>query len=430
MDDSAGLVARRLALGILRRVDTEEAFADLLLGAHLPQLNPADRGLVTQLVLGTLAWRGRYDYELAQLSSRPLSAIEPPLLNLLRMGLHQLRTMTRVPPHAVLDTCVRLARELRDARAGGFVNAILRAATRTTRALPDRNRNEIEYLSVAYSHPRWLVEQFHAWFGGDQIEARLAANNEPAPNAIRLNLLRRDVGDLLDALARDGMRIAARGQYPETLILDGAPVFDGECYRAGLFTPQAEASQLISRLLAPARGALVVDCAAAPGGKSSHLAALVGPAGRVIALDRRLAGLKQARSLAGRLGHQNLYFVRCDSSATLPLPNCCAPFVLLDAPCSGLGTLREHPEIRWRLKPSDLNRMSRLQSAMLEQAAKLVSHGGALVYSVCSSAPAEGSSVVRRFLTTNAHFSADPTPLDSKICREGFFATRLTRRAV
>jgi len=199
-------------------------------------------------------------------------------------------------------------------------------------------------------------------------------------------------------------------------------------------------------MLAAPAGATVIDCAAAPGGKATHLAEMVGAQGRVLALDVNAAGLRHARELAARLGHRNVAFVRADTAVALPLrPESC-DFVLLDAPCTGLGTLREHPEIRWRLKASDLNRMGVLQASMLEHTAALVRAGGVIVYAVCSLAPEEGRDVISRFLARHREFALDPNPpvrvflpqaFDAEglmLTRpdrdglDGFFAARLVRR--
>lgn len=440
--ESAGIHARRIALEILVRVDIEGAFADVLLGSRLAELdNSADRRLVTQLVLGTITWRGWLDYELARLSSRPLKAIDPPILNLLRMGLYQLRRLTRVPAHAALDTAVRLAREISgNAGVSGFVNAVLRAATRAAPSLPDRSLDEIDYLSVYYSHPRWLVEKFRSWFGVDQAEAIMAANNQAAPNVIRLNLSQGQEQDLVERIERDGMKVARCGVFPETIVLEGAPLFDSSSYRDGIFAMQSEASQVIARMLAPSRGMTVLDCAAAPGGKSAHLAELVGRMGRVIALDRKIGGLRQARAVVTRLGHRNIEFIRCDLTTFLPFSPRSFKYVLLDAPCTGLGTLREHPEIRWRLSPDDLTRLSRLQERMLNKVAGLVAPEGTLVYSVCSPAPEEGLQLIQRFLCDYPHFRLEQVgyaregravpaiSLDKQVSEAGFFAARLRRR--
>lgn len=444
----AGLATRRIALEILRRVDADRAFADVLLGHRVgDRANPADRRLLTLLVLGTIAWQGRLDYELARLSSRPLDQLDPAVLALLRLGLYQLRRLSRVPAHAAVDTAVRLARELRGGAAvSGFVNAVLRAATRRTVALPSRSTDEATYLAVAYSHPRWMVERFVQWFGVAAAEAIMAADNEAAPNAIRLNLARGSAAELLERILSDGMEVASYGLMPETVLLRGALAFDSGSYREGRFAVQAEASQIVAQLLAPPPGATVVDCTAAPGGKTAHLAEIVGANGQVIALDLNLAGLKQARSVAARLGHHNIQFARCDTATALPLRPRAFEHVLLDAPCTGLGTLREHPEIRWRLKPGDFARMADLQTRMLENAAGLVATGGAIVYSVCSLAPEEGELVVTGFLARHPEFVSDAAPMrhgppaelidadgfmrtrPDRAARDGFFAARLKKR--
>ena len=441
--DSRGQPARRIALEILLRVDRDRAFADVLLGHRLRAIaNPADRRLVTQLVLGTIAWQLRLDFELAQHATRPLAELDPAIRTILRMGLYQLRLLTRIPPHAVVDTAVP-----RQSAAGGFVNAVLRNAIRTPARMPKRGADAAAYLAITCSHPQWMVERFIEWFGVDAAEAIMNANNAAAPTAIRLNLSQGAPEELIDRVTHDGMTIARCGIFPETLILDGAASFDSESFRAGLFTPQSEASQIVGRLVAPSPGAMIVDCAAAPGGKSTHLAELTGARGWVIALDRNATGLKNARAIARRLGHHNIHLARCDVASALPLRPGSADYVLLDAPCTGLGTLREHPEIRWRLEPGDFARMARLQATMLENAAAIVAPGGVIVYAVCSLAPPEGAGVVNDFLERHPAFTVDRksvviTQLADLIdaegflrtrpdreSRDGFFAARLIRRA-
>ena len=445
--DDAGLAVRRAALEILVRVENRGSYADVLLGSRLPAFAEADRRLLTRLVLGTLAWRGRLDYEIERLARRPLAEIDPVVLEILRLGLFQLRFLDRIPKHAAVDTAVTLAHENRAARgAHGFVNAVLRAATRGAIDLPSRSRGEIGYLAVRWSHPRWLVERIVEWFGVEGAESLMAANNEAAPTAIRLNLRRAGRDEILALIARDGMEVAAAGRFPETVILKGAPRFDCESFREGLFHVQSEASQIVARILAPTPGATVIDCAAAPGGKTTHLAELAGAEGRVIGFDINLAGLRAAASVARRLGDLNAMFVQADTSSAIPFRSEAFDFVLLDAPCTGLGTLREHPEIRWRLGPGDPARMGEIQSAMLSNAATLVRKGGAIVYAVCSLAPEEGSAVVAGFLDCNREFMIDPKPPWSAEIADligpsgtillrpdrggfdGFFAARIIRR--
>jgi 16S rRNA (cytosine967-C5)-methyltransferase len=405
---SVGLTARQIALEILMAVEHRGSYADAMLGTRVPALPPPDRRLTTRLVLGTLAWRARLDYELQRFCGRDLARIQPEALTIMRMGLLQIRFLDRIAPHAAVSTSVELAKRSQGARAAaGFVNAVMRRATREKVALPARGDDEIGWLAIAYSHPRWMVERFIDWFGQDGAQRLMAANNEAAPNVVRLNLARASREQIVLRLQADGTEVETLARFPETATLRGAARFDSPTYREGLFQPQSEASQLVVRLLAPPGGASVADCAAAPGGKAAHLAELVGPDGRVTAMDINFAGLKSARRLCRQLHHRNVQFVQADTSSTLPLAERSFDCVLLDAPCTGLGTLREHPEIRWRLRPDDPARMAVLQSRMLTNAAAMVRPGGAMVYSVCSLAPEEGEHVVRAFLDTHRAFQLD-----------------------
>ncbi|HKN01665.1 MAG TPA: 16S rRNA (cytosine(967)-C(5))-methyltransferase RsmB [Candidatus Binataceae bacterium] len=442
---SAGLHARQIAAEILMMVEHRGGYADALLGARLPALELPDRRLATRLVLGTIAWQARLDYELERLCKRDLAGIQPEAVTIMRMGLLQLRFLDRIPHHAAVSTSVELAKRSRGAKAAaGFINAVMRRATRETIALPARTADEIRWLAIMYSHPRWMVERFVEWFGREDAERLMAANNEAAPNVLRLNLARASRAEIVAKLEADGMEIASEGRAAETVILKGAPRFDGESYRAGLFQAQSEASQLVTRMLAPARGATVVDCAAAPGAKSAHLAELVGSPGRVIAVDLNLAGLKSARGVCRQLHHRNVDFIRADAFAALPMRERRFEYVLLDAPCTGLGTLREHPEIRWRLGPDDPSRIAKLQLQMLRNAAAIVQPGGAIVYSVCSLAPEEGEAVIREFLRAQPEFEIDahaPNCDDllgadgvmrtrpDRGSLDGFFAARLKRKS-
>ena len=445
--ESSGLRTRRTALEVLVRVARERAFADVLLGHRLAGFAAPDRRLVTQIVLGTIAWQGRLDYELERVASRALDTLAPEILAVLRMSLFQLRILTRIPPHAAVDTAVTLAREAAGDGLARFVNGVLRNALRNPIARPQRERDELAYLAAIHSHPRWLVAKFIEWFGVSEAEAVLAANNNAAPNVLRLNLAMGEAGELVARLEREGFEIASRGRFPETIVLGSAPLFDAHAFRDGICYPQAEASQIVARMLAPARDAIVVDCAAAPGGKAAHLAELTGAGGRIVALDFSLAAMKKTWGLAARLGHRNILVARADTATALPLRPQSFGYVLLDAPCTGTGTLREHPEIRWRLRPGDFARMAVLQARMLEQAATLVRPQGAIVYSVCSLAPEEGSGVVEDFLAHHAEFAIEMPPelrerldglVDTKGCLrtrpdrgglDGFFAARMIRRA-
>src|ERR1700721_733664 len=272
-----GLASRMAAVEILYRVDQESGYADVRPGGRVPDFSPADRRLITRLVLGTLAWQWRLDFELTHLTGRKLAGVQPEALAIMRMGLFQLRYLDRIPQHAVVDTAVSIAKRIPKARdASGFINAVMRRATREKASLPGREKNEKNYLAVAYSHPRWMVERFVDWFGVENAERLMTANNDAAPNVIRLNLGRGSRAEILEKLTEDGFEIGTHGRAPETIVLSSAPHFESRAYREGLFHAQSEASQMVVRMLAPKAGATVVDCAAAPGGKATHLAEIVG----------------------------------------------------------------------------------------------------------------------------------------------------------
>jgi 16S rRNA (cytosine967-C5)-methyltransferase len=424
------------------------AFADAVLGSTLrgAHLDPRDRALATQLVYGTLAWQGLLDHVLARLGREP-RRLDPDVRTLLRLALFQIIKLDRVPEFAAVDTAVDLAKTIKGGAPSGLVNAILRRFLREGRSLalpPESDR--ARHLAVATSHPRWLVERWLDELGLDDAPALLASDNEPAPTTLRVLTARGSREHLIAALA-DAQVAARPTQYAaDGLILESAadPIaLPG--WREGWFTVQGEASQLVAAMLGAAPGARVLDVCAAPGGKALAAAGTVGPAGLTVALDPHHAGLARLRAEAGRLG---LRVARVRADATrLPLANG-AHFdaVLVDAPCSGLGTLRQHPEIRWRRQPADVAALAALQTRLLAAAASHVRPGGALVYATCTISRMENDAVVDAFLSAHAEFRPeDPRPFLPRPAHDlvdargalrtfphrhhldGFFALRMTR---
>jgi len=406
-DLNPGHRVRGLAHEVLVRVETEEAFADVLLAHRLEatRLSVADRALVTRLVYDTLAWQGRLDHHLSQLVRRPLASLDPTVRAALRLGLCQLTILERVPAHAAVDTSVRLARRGGGPGAAGLVNAVLRRAARegaTSHVLPDAETDPIERLAVELSHPRWLVELWARELGVDEARALLAANNQHGRTTLRANLARTSLADLMRELTE--VRVEATpGRYaPAALdVTHGAGVLRGlDAFAAGRFAFQGEASQLVAALVAPADGARMLDACAAPGGKACALAA----EGTVVALDPHVAGARRITAEAVRLGVSTLHATVADARR----PPLAGDFdaVLVDAPCSGLGTLRRHPELRWRRQAADVGRLAALQRELLAGVAPLVRPGGTLVYAVCTLTEAETTGVVEDFLATQQRFRA------------------------
>jgi len=422
--------ARAVAHEVLVRVETTDAFADLLLGHRLAEerLAPADRSLATRLVFGALAWQRRLDLHLAPCLHMPVAALEPAVRAALRLGLYQLLFLDRVPAYAAVDASVRLAGRACGRGAAGLVNAVLRrAAAEGPAILPPPG--SLERLAVEWSHPSWLVERWAREFGRDALPALLAANNQRAPTALRTNRRRTTPESLAAELAAAGVATRPGTWSPDALLVErgGARVRELAAYRAGRLAFQGEASQLVTLLLDPARGAHVLDACAAPGGKAMHAADLTGPDGCVVALDRRRGGLRRAAAEAGRLGVSGVFPVVADARRpplTRPLD-----VVLVDAPCSGLGTLRRHPEVRWRRRPEDIPRLAVLQQEILRGLAPLVRPGGVLVYAVCTLTRDENEQVVEEFQHAEPRFVVEdarahlPASAAAAVTGHGFLRT-------
>jgi 16S rRNA (cytosine967-C5)-methyltransferase len=442
--------ARRLAWQVLNAVESG-GFADAALGERLrgAKLASRDRALATQLVYGTLAWQGLLDRAIAQYGRDP-RRLDPPVRTLLRLALFQLVCLDRVPEFAAVDTAVELAKEVKRGAAAGLVNAVLRRFLREGREIhvPARDADLEGHLAAHYSHPRWLVARWLAELGPTDTEALLAANNAPAPTVVRVNSSRIERSALARAFEEEGIASRPGAFAPDALVVEpGGDPAGLPGFRDGQFTLQGEASQLVVALLDPPSGGRVLDTCAAPGGKTTGAAERVG-GGVVVAMDRHRPGVQQLRREAVRLGLRNILALQSDATV-LPLRSSwSADAVLVDAPCSGLGTLRQHPEIRWRRRPDDLGSLAALQVRLLAAAAPHVRPGGALVYSTCTISTVENEAVVEQFLASSAPFDIDdPRPHLPSAAQvlvdghgflrtfphrhglDGFFAARMIRRA-
>jgi 16S rRNA (cytosine967-C5)-methyltransferase len=445
--------ARAAAWEILQRVE-EGAFADALLGHELGkrQLERRDQALVTRIVYGTLAWQGYLDYLLRSFTRRDASTLEMQIRVLLRMGLFQIVKLTRVPPFAVVDTTVELSKLHRHGSATGLVNAVLRRAAREWQkvALPARETALAEHLSIRFSHPRWLVELWVAELGADEAEALLAANNEEAPTVLRVNLHRQTRAGAVEELRQAGFDAVPASRSPAGLrIVPGGFPTGVPGYAEGRVSLQGEASQLVALMVGARPGDRVLDACAAPGGKATAIAELMADTGTVHALDVSEAGVRRIAAMGRRLGLSNVRASVADATDWQPPPAERDGFdcVLVDAPCTGLGTLRQHPEVRWRRSAADVTRAADLQRRILIHMAEFVRPGGALVYATCTLTREENEAVVTALLSSTDGFVVDdPRPLLPEAAHglvgadgflrtvphrhdlDGFFAARLKRR--
>lgn len=430
------MTARDVARRVLRRVD-DGAYATLALAGELQRargLGAADRGLCTELVYGVLKRRARLDWALGRYAPRGLDALDQSVRDALRVGAYQVLFL-RVPAHAAVDDAVEAVKRVRGAKLAGFVNALLRRLAKEGEPAPPQDG--LERLAVVESAPAWLVRDALARFDATEARAYLAALNEPAPLWLRTNTLRTTRQEAMAALLteRPESTLRAAEAVPEAFLAE--KVGDPAALRVfgeGLVTAQDVAAQRIARLCDPQPGEQILDACAGVGGKSTHLAALSRDQARIDTADRSARKLELAGDLAHRLGVSSLSPVVCDlADPRAPL----APSydrVLLDAPCSGLGVLRRHPEAKWRRGPEDLAGLAELQARILAALAPRVRRGGVLVYSVCTYTDEEGPRQLERFLAAHPDFSLDPEvpeqPLTTWPHRDdadAFWAVRLRR---
>jgi 16S rRNA (cytosine967-C5)-methyltransferase len=441
---------RRAACEILMRIEGEHCHADSLIDRELSTgaLRGPDRGLLTELVFGVLRRRETLDHIINQFSSQKTGRLERSVLVLLRMGIYQSFFLDRIPVSAAVNETVNLAKAFAP-RASGFINAVLRRADRERDVIswPDRTGEPTEYLSRYYSHPKWLVEDWIRQLGPDEAEGLARTMSELPPLTFRTNALRTTREKLLGQLVEEGVRSEICKFSPDGIhVLSHVNPASLPSFREGLFTVQDESSQLASILLAPKPGDSVLDACAAPGGKSTHMAQLMGNSGSVLACDANSGKLRLIADTAQRLGISIIETCTLDA-AGLPdaLDGKVFDRVLVDAPCSGLGVLRRNPEGKWRKSRADVMRLASLQKTILVNLAVRLKSGGVLLYSTCSTSIEENEGVIDDFLTVRSDFviedlrglfpALSPFFTDRGFFRswphrhgmDGFFAARLRR---
>jgi 16S rRNA (cytosine967-C5)-methyltransferase len=405
-----------LALRVLERVARAGAYADLLLHTALGRsaLNAPDRAFATDLVYGTLRWRGPIDYYLGHFVDQDLDKLEPLVASALRLGAYQLLFADRVPVSAAVDQSVRCIRAAGAERATGLVNAVLRrlATDREAVKLPSLEDEPAAHLTHALSLPRWLAERWIEHYGVEDAAALARACNELPPLTIRANLVRGSAAELLPDLLEHFPQAAACRYARDGIVLGrkGNPTSD-PAFLMGRFTVQDEASQLVVGLLDPQPGERILDVCAAPGGKTTAIAERVGSSGKTVGVDRHLRRLALVERAARRLGLRGIRTVPRDATRSLDdlAPEGGFDRVLVDAPCSGLGTLRRNPDARWRVRPGDPARLAEVQRALLKSAASVLRPGGVLVYSVCTMLPEENEKIADAFLRISRDFAMAPS---------------------
>jgi 16S rRNA (cytosine967-C5)-methyltransferase len=456
--------ARLAAWRALRLVSRGQAdLASALPAARAGLTDARDRALVTEIVTGVLRWRGQLDFLIERAARRPMTTLDQDVLDICRLAAFQLLHLARVPPSAIVSDAVELTRYARKRSATGFVNAVLRrvgeAGTGVLPRRPERGPDgkpddeawrsaALDYISITLSHPRWLANRWLSRFGLDHAETWARFNNSPAPLTLCVNSLRLSRDALTEQLAADGVMTRAAAYSPTGLIATSGKPLQTRLAREGAFIVQDEASQVVGLVAAAGAKPPALDACAAPGGKTLALAAAMREPSLLVAADRRQRRVALLHDTLSRLGLARVQLVQLDLALGLPFRGSFET-VLVDAPCSGLGTLRRDPDIRWRREEADLPALVERQSQMLREAARGVVPGGRLVYATCSSEPEENDQVVQSFLEAHASFELVPVgslPLPSSVRPlvdaagylrtvpyrddlEAFFAAVLGRRA-
>jgi 16S rRNA (cytosine967-C5)-methyltransferase len=405
--------ARVCAYAVIRRVFEQDAYADRALQSEARELDARDRALAMRLAYGAIQRRGTLDHLIERLAGRPPARLDAPVLAALRLGLYELLYLSGAPDHAVVADSVELAKTQRGA-GHGLVNAVLRRAAREGAAalLGDLREDTPERAAIAHSHPEWIARLWWEELGARDARALMASDNEPGELALRVNTLRADPATVAREL---GAPTHTDPELPEALVLDGPFDLHGSsAWRTGAVLAQSRAAMLVARALDPQAGERVLDLCAAPGGKSTHIAALMGDEGEVLAVERNPARAAELRDTARRLRARS---VRVEvSDAALPRPaGDLFDRVLVDPPCSGLGTLQSRADLRWRVTPERVSQMARAQAAILAAGARALRPDGVLVYSTCTISPAENERQIELFLDRNSHFALEDLTNEQQI---------------
>lgn len=441
---------RAIAAEILSQVDTRKAYADILLDRALKNssLDERDRALLTEVIYGTLRWRGKIDAALAKYLHQPFSRTDQRIRNLLRLTCYQLLFLDRVPDYAAVSEAVEIAKLHGGKKTAGFVNGVLRNFLRsqTGNTIASENPSSSS-LAIEYSHPEWLVKLWTEQFGLETAIGLMRANNEKSPLVLRANSLKCSRDQLLQLLLYAGVTAKPTRQSPQGISIQSTGAVEKlSGFAEGLFQVQAESSQLVAPLLSAMPGERILDACAAPGGKATHIAESMKDRGEIVAIDKSATGIAKLGENLTRLGITAVRPYRADVSQKLS-DELSGPYdrIIVDAPCSGFGTLRSHPEIKWHRDLTDVRRLRALQSTILDCVAPHLKLGGILVYATCTLTAEENARNVESFLARHPGFELENAArylpdeakqmvranyfeaLPNRDNTDGFFAARMKR---
>lgn len=446
---------RRAALFVLNELAKGNSNLDRILDEQnqrlFSRMPRRDRALANALIYGVLRWRAKLDWYIASFASRPVARNKPEILNILRIGIFQLKCMTRIPQSAAVNTSVEMAKDFAPVPVVRFVNGLLRNAARTRQypAGPDPDKDPVKALAVEQSFPHWLVKRWKKRFGLEETVRLCRYLNEIPPVTIRANTLKTTRERLIEKISVSVDYAEKTAISPDGITLHGinTPVDQLPGFENGLFQVQDEAAQLAALVLAAEPGENVLDSCAGLGGKTGHIAQCMRNKGRLVASDSESKKLQVLEFEMQRLGI-SIVETRCLDFETDSRDRQLGGFdrVMVDAPCTGLGVIRRNPDTKWSAHKHDFDRYSLRQSRILAGAAGYVKPGGVLVYAVCSMEPEETDAVMEAFLRESGDFEIDPIgdrPADPSVNADekgrllllphlhgtdGFFIARIRRK--
>ena len=437
--------ARITALRVLVSCRSNGAWADAALKAQISRdgLSGPDAALCSRIVYGVMQNQMLLDFYIGAYCSQKPDHLQSPLLEILRIGAYQILFLDKIPDSAAVNTSVELAKLSKRGQASGLVNAVLRKLSQNKESLPPiPDRDEVQRLSIQYSHPKWLTKRMVNLLGREEAERFLASNNQIAPLTIQVNPLKTTMESLTEELRQPGVEVRPHAWVPDCLELSGTGDLTAlPAFQEGKFLVQDPAARLVSLISGIRPDQKVLDVCAAPGGKSLSAAFAMAGQGSIVSCDLHENKLKRIQESAGRLGVNIITTQAADGRVFRPEWDSAFDVVLVDAPCSGLGIIRKKPDTRYK-KADDLFTLSVIQSAILDNAARYVRPGGTLVYSTCTILPEENEQVTRAFLAEHTDFTLAPFELPRPVGKtdgsltlwpqrhdtDGFYICRMTRR--
>ncbi len=399
---------RSVALKILMEINEEGAYSNISLMRNLTNnIKNVDQGLIREIVYGTLENMIYIDWVINKFSKTRFNKISPVIKQILRMGIYQILFMDRIPDSAAVNESVKLAKKYSHKGAFGFVNGILRNISRNKDNIivPDKNKNPLEYLTIKYSHPKWMIKDWVSQFGFDFTESLCIANNTKPKLNIRVNTLKTTKDELLKKLNSLGLSASETDIAKDGIIVyNPLRITETEEFKNGYFQIQDESSMLVGEIMNPEQNSLIIDVCSAPGGKSTHLAQKMNNNGKIIARDIYEHKLKLIRDNAKRLG---IDIIETENFNALDVDNKYigkADYCLVDAPCSGLGLIRRKPEIKWNKQKDNIDEITNLQYEILKNAGLYLKKNGVLVYSTCTIEKKENINLIQKFLNNHSNF--------------------------